>query len=262
MFVSGLGLYYSLEKDNRIIPFYIKRFKRIFPAYYLIGIFASLFLFHDNIQTYIFRFTTIGFWTGLPYYEWYIPSIVVLYIAAPYIKKIVTLTPFFFSFVLLLIITAFFLAKYQFIDMSYFFLIYRIPAFMLGMYIGQLIKNQSNTKAFWILLFIGIPFFVICFPIHHTIYEFKYFSLFFLLPSFILTFCLISKALGKYVFVMREIGNASLEIYLIQTLFFSAIIQGQLVIPSQWHDIIIVLLMIFCSVTGILAHRVLSFLIK
>ena len=84
MFVSGLGIYYSLDKNRQIIPYYLKRIRRIFPAYYIVGIFASLFLYNDNLFIFLFRYTTIGYWIDKPFFEWYIPSIIAYYLIAPF----------------------------------------------------------------------------------------------------------------------------------------------------------------------------------
>lgn len=89
LFVSGFVLFYSLDKAYSIPYFYKKRLIRIFPTYYIIGIFASLFLFGDNLFEYLFRYTTIGFWTGGIYWEWHIPSIVMFYIFSPMLKVLI-----------------------------------------------------------------------------------------------------------------------------------------------------------------------------
>lgn len=84
MLVSGFGLYFSLDQNSKIHSYFRRRVIRIFTTYYLIGIISSLILFHDTITSYIFRYSTIGFWTNGLYWEWYIPSIVVLYLLAPF----------------------------------------------------------------------------------------------------------------------------------------------------------------------------------
>ena len=257
MFVSGIGLYFSLDKNSHIVSFYKKRLKRIFPVYFFVGIFASIFLFHDDIYTYFFRYTTIGFWFNLPYFEWYIPAIVVLYLAAPYIKKMCT--PQFkyilFTIALFFLVSAFFAAKYQIFDRSHFFLYYRVPAFMLGMYTGLLIKHKQSTKPYIYTLLAGIPVFCMCYPMHYNVYEFKYYSIFFLLPLFMLIICMISRLPFKINSMVQKVGDASLEIYLIQTLFFIAIIDGILIIPQEWHDAVTIGLMAICTCSGILLHR-------
>ncbi len=260
IFVSGLGLFYSLEKDSRLLPFYAKRLRRIFPVYYLVGIAASLLLFHDDFPTYLLRYTTIGFWTGLPWFEWYVPSIVALYLAAPFIKRLVTPSR---QYILLavavaIIVAAFFIARQQAMDRSHYFLFYRIPAFLLGMYVAMLIRQQSGPRTFYAIMALGIPVFALCFPMHKSIYEFKYYSVFFLLPLFMWLFCQLSKHLPLLSKPVRMIGNASLEVYLIQTLFFTAFNNGQLTVSHQWHDAVTLLLMAGCSLAGIALHSVIG----
>ncbi|MBQ9671858.1 MAG: acyltransferase [Prevotella sp.] len=265
MFVSGLGLYYSLRKDDHLTTFYRKRLLRIFPTYYLIGIFASLLLFHDGLLTYFYRYSTIGFWTNGPYFEWYIPSIVMLYLAAPFLKKwldsrLSSLLVFILAGIM---VTAFFLAQLQVLDRAHFFLFYRIPAFVAGMFCAKQLyegKEASATvKAIYIgITLVGIVVFCLCFPLHHAVYEFKYYALFFLMPVFIAFFCLLSKLSSAVARVISAIGNASLEIYLIQCLFFTAIVNGQLIIPDIWHDAVTFILIASCSATGILLHKLLN----
>lgn len=264
MFVSGLGLYYSLAKGPSLPAFYLKRFRRIFPTYYFVGIFASLLLFGDTLPLYLFRYTTIGFWTGGPFFEWYIPSIVALYIAAPFVKRLITTRGQWLLLLLCVVVlaSAYFAASDQTFSREHFFFYYRLPAFVGGMYCGKFIKQQSGTRAFLALAAAGIPLFALFFPKHHAIAEFKYYAVFFLLPLFMIALCtlskLLSRLLGRASAIIRQTGNASLEVYLIQTLFFSAICSQQLVIAPRWHDIATLCLMAGCTVAGILLHKLTS----
>lgn len=264
MFVSGLGIYYSLDKNRQIIPYYLKRIRRIFPAYYIVGIFASLFLYNDNLFIFLFRYTTIGYWIDKPFFEWYIPSIIAYYLIAPFFYSILQsrYRAIIIIFSIFIIASSFFIARYQYMERIHFFCYYRLPAFLLGMYCGMLCKsNTKSIKYYYTFLIVGIPFFAIFFPMHHAIYEFKYYSLFFLLPTFMLFFCTASKYLGIIGQVVKMVGDASLEIYLIQTLFFYAIIQGLIVISHQWHDIITFTLICLCSLLGILMHKSLKLIL-
>ena len=54
------------------------------------------------------------------------------------------------------------------------------------------------------------------------------------------------------------IGKASLEIYLIQAIFFQAIITNKLTINQTWHDGITILLIIICILLGILSHWIIN----
>lgn len=256
MLVSGMGLFFSLEKDNHIIRFYKKRLLRIFPTYYLLGIIYSLFLFQDTIINYLFRYTTIGFWTGGIYGEWYVPSIVMLYIFAPLIKKVIDETKFgiLIIIVCIILILAYYLVDKEYIlDRAHFFFLYRIPAFIMGMACAYWI-NQDNNKYFIYIMIVGIPIFVFLFPQHHAFYLYKYLSLLFLLPFFTLCFIFISKHLGRLRVIIIETGKASLEIYLIQGMFFYAIITHRITIPASYHDAITIFLIVLCTAMGIFAH--------
>ncbi len=260
MLVSGLGLYYSLKKTPSLAQFYAKRLKRIFPAYYFIGLFASVLLFQDDILTYLYRFSTIGFWTSGPFFEWYIPSIVMLYLLAPGIYHVLSSRVSWILTVLciLIIVASYFEVKSPSISDQHFFFLYRIPEFIGGMACGKMITEGVSPRKFLLLAILGIPFFVLLFPQHHNIYAFKYLSLFFLLPLFVILICIVGKKLKSINLIIRKVGNASLEIYLIQTLFFSAFCNGQLKVSDSWHDLTTIAIIVFCTLAGILHHHLIG----
>jgi len=259
LFVSGLGLYYSLERDKDLGHFYKKRLFRIFPTYYIIGIIASLLLFHDDIPSYFFRYTTIGFWTGGIFWEWYIPSLIILYLLVPIFKLLLNKNILYIVTIIIICFgCSYCLIDSNHIDRAHFFLLYRIPAFLFGMVCALWIKEKRSTKYFLYVLIAGLPFFLYLFPQHHQVYNYKYFSLIFLLPLFILIFILISKYLKFLNPIISCIGKASLEIYLIQSIFFSAKIHGIVSVPSNWHDISTICLIITSALLGLLAHKLID----
>lgn len=257
MFVSGYGLFFSLSKDHQIARFYKKRLLRIFPTYYLFGVFASIFLFSDNLPSYFFRYTTIGFWTCGLYWEWYIPSLVILYLFSPLIKIIIDRRIHYIvgGIILCTFGLAFFLIdKEHILDRSHFFFLYRIPVFIFGMVCANWVKNGISSKYFVLILTLGLPFFAYMFPLHHQIYNYKYFSLVFLLPCFILAFLMISKTIKLVNPILSKMGGASLEIYLIQCIFFSMTLRGVISVPPAWHDTLTGGLIIISSLLGITVH--------
>lgn len=257
MLVSGFGLYFSLEKDDNLWHFYKKRLLRIFPTYYILGVFSSLLLFHDDIMTYLFRYTTVGYWTGGVFNEWYIPAIVAFYLLAPFIRQLFVRSWFvvIVAIVVVNLLIAYQLIEYQPpIDMPHFLMSYRLPAFILGMACAYWIKNGITAKYFFLLLLLGLSFFILIYPHHHEYYYYKFYSLLFLLPLFTICFILLSKLLHKLMPIISTMGKASLEIYLTQWIFFYAICSGMMPISSAWHDLISFGLIVICSILGIAAH--------
>lgn len=256
MLVSGYGLYFSLEKDSHLLRFYKKRLLRIFPTYYLLGLFPSIFILHDSFFTYLWRYTTIGYWIGGIYGDWYIPAIVFLYLIAPIIKTLIDKKRFevlvILSF-LILLLSYYYVDKEDSLDRSHFFLLYRIPTFIFGMFCAYCQKNKISNKVYWIILTVGLPCFVLLYPHHHEVYNYKYFSLVFLLPASIYFFTTISKYTKRCNSIISAMGTASLEIYLIQGNFFYLCTHGY--VPDNiWHDTIVIGFIIISSLLGILTH--------
>ena len=258
MFLSGFGLFYSLDKDPQLWSFYQKRILRIFPTYFLLGSFASILLFHDSLFDYLFRYSTIGFWTGGIYWEWFIPSIIALYFIAPLIKRLIDNNHFtlIICFSIIVLCISYYIVSHEIVEAKdpHFFLLYRIPAFIWGMVCAYWLKNSISLKYYLCILLLGFPFFAYLFPQHHEIYNYKYFSLVFLLPSFLLCFIILSKHLTILNPFVSQIGRASLEIYLIQAIIFHAILTEQLSINPVWHDTITISLITISSLLGICVH--------
>ena len=262
MMMSGFGLYFSLIKENRILHFYKKRLLRIFPAYYLLGTFSSIFLFHDDFITYLYRYSTLGFWIDGVFAEWYIPSIVILYIFAPLIKKTIDNKPIALTFSIC--ITLFFIAYcvvlFELLPVydPHFFFLYRIPEFIFGMICAFWIKNKKSSRYFIYILIAGIPIFALLFPNHHEIYNYKYLALAFLLPTFTIILLYMSKIIHWLSPIFDKMGKASLEIYMIQGFFSTAIFWGKLTFPDYWHDLFTILFIILSSILGIITHWIID----
>ena len=104
LFLSSIGLTYSITKNPSVTAFYKRRVLRIMPTYWFIMTCVYLFVFiltavhimPDNYYRiprsfweFIQAYTTIGYWIrdGL-FYLWYIPAILLLYILFPFVHKL------------------------------------------------------------------------------------------------------------------------------------------------------------------------------
>lgn len=94
LFLSGLGIVQSLNKNDNIKEFYKRRILRILPTTIpLIIIFSYLMLIFNetfNSTDFYLQITSLNFWlsTGTyPLFMWYIPCIMLYYFISPFIFK-------------------------------------------------------------------------------------------------------------------------------------------------------------------------------
>ena len=195
MFLSGFGLFYSLQKKQGLSNYLKKRVVRIFPSYFLIGIALSLFCYPDeNFWNYLWRCSTLGFWTNGIYYEWFIPSIVTLYCLFPFAFKLLAhdkTRQYQLLTVCCLVISIYTVFDNDIIDNWHFLLVYRIPVFLFGALTAFYIAKQHSQKEYnWIGIigvFIFVGFFII--PELRT----RYIAFTFLTPLIISISCIVIK---------------------------------------------------------------------
>ena len=137
---------------------------------------------------------------------------------------------------------------------AHFFLLYRIPAFIFGMICAYFLKNNISSIYFTTILILGVPIFAFLFQHHHQVYNYKYLSLLFLLPLFIVCFTTITLECKFIKPIISKLGMASLEIYIIQGMFYHAILAVSIINPNKLHDFCSICLILLSTILGILSH--------
>ena len=154
MLLSGMSVACSLIKSPDIGRFYLKRAKRILPFYILSGI-VKMFLAGWSIKEFFLNVFGINFFlVSVNSYLWFIIAIILFYLAAPFYQKLLLkfnrpILTFTVTFVLWYIIS---IALHSFIREDFYYAINRMPVFMLGMLLGNLINSKTKIKypvAFW-----------------------------------------------------------------------------------------------------------------
>ena len=151
LFLSGFGLCSSLQRNDNILTFYRKRLIRIFSVFLPLSL-IYVFLTFENVEGAVLNMTTLGYWVGHDYLEWYTPAILFLYVLFPCFYKLCdkakplqsglyVSTIFYYGVVFLFC---------KQIGQEYLFFIYRIPIFLIGCF-SYLCMNYIELK--WILLF-------------------------------------------------------------------------------------------------------------
>ena len=169
MFLSSIGLSYSMNRNDDILAFYKRRLFRIFPTYWLVmtGVYAfvavlihagimpaNYYRYPHTIWEGIQAYTTIGYWIdGGLYYLWYVPAIVVLYIVFPFIYKMFARCRWSAVTIAVVPILLAFLPKEIFGEYSYFLSF--VGIFMYGALVYYWVKSDKKVNRL-VVLMVGI----------------------------------------------------------------------------------------------------------
>lgn len=92
LLLSGMSIAFSLIKDSNVPRFYGRRAVRIMPVYLLSGI-IMIFTEHWTVTDYLLNISGVRFFTtDVNSYLWFVITIIIFYLAAPWYQKIVTKT--------------------------------------------------------------------------------------------------------------------------------------------------------------------------
>ena len=222
LFLSAFGLCFSLKK-NDIKRFYLNRFKRIIPTWWvvlltlhIIGLFLSSkffkegFIYPHSITDMFFWYTGLGYFFNQCYYDWYIPTLLFFYLLIPVINK---LSRNCVLLIILLFIPLILLYK-EWGYLSYLSIsITRIPIFLLGVLFFKDIE-QKKFNLFLItcvILWLYIFAFSFFWKVPGVIQDGPLLPIFMGLLGFILSFNY-SRFIELF---LTFVGTISLEFYLI-----------------------------------------------
>lgn len=146
-FISGLGIGYSYEK-NSLGRFYLNRARRVLPSYFLYAIILVLVIFYGgkalSVMDILYKLSLLEYINNCGGTDWYISTILILYILFPILFRIVQLTQVWF--VLLVFPVVFFISIIIDFHWVHQAAIQRIPMFVLGIWCAINKKNDKQTK--------------------------------------------------------------------------------------------------------------------
>lgn len=163
LFVSGIGIWFSLNKHANVAAYVQRRCLRILPAFLIVNtlwfLVMDFVLYHAPIWTFIKDITTLSFWLDGKLTTWYLSSLLILQIMSPiiirWIKKryrylaVAVLFPVFFA-----VTIRFTLLNNVFGHLL--IIICRIPIYILGLFFGKFVEENKVIKVN--LLLIAIVF--------------------------------------------------------------------------------------------------------
>lgn len=171
-FLSAFGLCFSLKK-NSIKKFYLNRFKRILPTWWVIlflihimGILigskfpAGSYVYPHSVADMFFWYTGLGYFFNTCFYEWYIPTLLLFYLLIPLIYRLSR------KGVLLLVLLSIplvLLYKWSGILPHLSLSVTRIPIFLLGVLFFKDLEQEKYSLFFITCLILFICIFALSF---------------------------------------------------------------------------------------------------
>lgn len=262
--VSGLGLTYSLRKNSHLKEYYLKRWIRIFPFYIFITLVECWLIRGESLEQALLRSTTLGYWFGFPYRDWFTPALITFYATYPlfyhfFIKLRKIRQALFLSllFFVLSVIMAFFF-EYK-IDWQHFAMLYRVPDFILGCIIG-IVCSENVKKKFvklYIIISIIIGFiilFVQCFC--NLKFSFWLVNLCFT-PLYLAFLCNLFykiKQSPKMIYIDKIfmfLGMVTFELYMISLSFERLLTDSSC---PKYHYLFVLICLIICIILSYIVH--------
>ena len=226
LFLSGMGLWYSLSKSSVISGggvkyWYINRYTKILVPYIIIqGVMTAVRCYEDDslgLLFWISSVSTVEFWLSHRA-AWFIALLLPLYLIAPWLYR-------FFKSKVALKFTALIIAVYligllplDWIEMkvdnnnilyNIQFALWRVPSFIFGMYMAPYIKQNRKMKKAWLIpmLIAAVCMLVLT---RHSVHAY----LFLVLPVMYVLAMIFHSETGLFNKLCRFYGQISLESYL------------------------------------------------
>lgn len=233
LFLSAIGLFYSLKKDRHVLSFYKKRLLRILPA--TVFCYVPWILYRSFIGRkissigFLLDVTSLGFWFGGETRGWYVALSLVLYLLFPLL--------FFFvaskinkpckALVLIVLVAAdialnvLLLSKQPDWFKSVELAMSRVPVFLVGSFLAPAVYEKRKLGLLPLTLLLGMTVAAACLLWKNWTYPYSFHRYLFMVVTVcgmpFLAFVLDKIKDGQIHRFLAWIGQYTLEIYLIHT---------------------------------------------
>ena len=225
MFLSGLGLFFSMSNNDSIKVFYKKRVKRLVIPYIPVGILIwgiwDFIINNRGITGFLEDFTFISFFTEGQIGLWFIGVILLFYLVFPIVYKVSTSKHGIVK--ILILIFLLYLGMYFFMSVNVTVFdrieigVLRFPCFMLGAICGYCIKKcKKIPRVIWALIVLcGISFKIADLIFHFPIFFTRIVASIYGISIILIGSAILEKIkLEKLYSGLRKVGGYSLELYM------------------------------------------------
>lgn len=260
--LSGLGVYFSFEKNDSIRLFYKKRLLRILPATLVTTTFVVLWQWRcteiHSVWSMLADITTFSTFLGKNHY-WFITYIIICYLIAPFAYRIIKRVCYrrLIMATLLLIILMFSYLFLPLLNPAGAMIYMRLPSFFIGLIVGYCIRSNIRINAILTIISsiigVSILFFMRYYELTETYVRLGYF--FFSLPILlVLTYCHYILEFLRIDRFLVFVGAITLEIYLLH--------ENIILLYVKTHISNYSIVVILSIVTSIIAAKFLNIIIN
>lgn len=224
LFLSGMGMWFSLTKSLRggVKRWYSNRYIKLLIPYLMVVLPLNAIEYEmgmykgQDIWNYLFGLTTLRFYVSHDA-PWFIAALLPLYLLAPLFYRLIrkyrwkaTILMLGMLYATLLIPSSFSSDLLNSVISNIQFVTVRATCFVMGMGMGQAIKEKKTINLMWILL-LAVNGLLIVALTRHLVYGYFFFTL----PLLVL-FCWLIEHGGDWLSKsVRFMGEISLESYLL-----------------------------------------------
>jgi len=244
LFLSGIGLWFSWSKTPSVKHFYLRRFFRIYPCWFIIACLFYIPRFHGGSfheWMWLIGELTInsGFWLHGELSFWYIPAIMVLYVFAPFYMELIKRHPIYQWLPVVMILWCILV---QYIPPIHHLVGHleifwsRMPIFFIGIDMGEMVrqKEKLDGASIWMILLVFLMTLLSSIFLEQNLHgQFPlYVERMLYIPLTVTTVLLLNRLFRRtpkwFNLFFGQIGTLSLEAYLIHLHFVLVYI------PDSW----------------------------
>lgn len=179
LLLSGIGLYFSLYRNSSLRQYYLRRFRRIIPTWFVVaGVFYTFWFLHEGaysaswLEVFGNATINISFWTDAHFVFWFMPCLMVYYLLAPgymyWLKRTQHNTFLALLPVLILMIVNVFTIPYENIQSlkGSLWCLNRLPVFLLGMFGGRLVMKDRQLPRWVVIISLPVYIFIYALLLH------------------------------------------------------------------------------------------------
>lgn len=169
LFLSGIGLWFSWTKTPSVRHFFLRRYLRIYPTWFLIACLYYLPRFHGgSLADWVNLFGEItvnwGFWLHDELTFWYIPATMMLYLFAPAYMQLIRRHPVYkwlpVAMVMWCILVEYVTPIHHVVGHLEIFWS-RVPIFFIGINMGEMVRQKQSLDGtsiwmIWLLFLMSL----------------------------------------------------------------------------------------------------------